>query len=297
MVTFKNDGKTVLTKDGVKIYYEVDGSLDREALFIIPGVGGSEEIYNNIADRLKDEFCVIKIDGRGIGLSDKPEGMYSIADMTWDVDAVLNDLGIKKAHLLGHSLGGFVAQEYYNRFPGRVKSLILVSTNAGYGDAHAVLASTQAINIINKKVEPDDPRLAEIILEKSLVIYHKNFVFSEEGKRKITEILLISKERVQYEHMVKRGYGGWQYSNFQNLKHIDVPVLVIQGADDQLAPAANAKIFGGEIPDCEVKIIQECGHLPFVEKEEEFIKLIRRFVEKNCAPTLTKPEKKAVLQV
>ena len=286
MVQFKNDGKTALTKDGVKIYYEVDGSLEREAIFIIPGVGGSEEIYNNIADRLKEEFCIIKIDGRGIGLSDKPEGMYTIADMTWDIDAVLNDLKIEAAHLLGHSLGGFVAQEYYNRFPSRVKSLILVSTNAGYGDSHAVLASTQAINIINKKIEPQDPRLPELILEKSLVIYHKNFVFSEEGQRKIMEILEISKERVQYEHMVKRGYGGWQYKNFDNLKEIKVPTLIIQGADDQLAPAANAKIFAEEIPGCEVKILEECGHLPFVEKEEEFINLLRKFLAIKVSPAL-----------
>jgi 3-oxoadipate enol-lactonase len=281
MHTFKNDGDYAVTGDNVKIYFEDDGNKANPPVFIIPGLGGSEESYNHIAERMQDDFRIIKIDGRGIGLSDKPEGNYTIPMLVKDVVAVLKKLNLESAHILGHSLGGFVAQELYNLHPEMVRTLILVCTNMGYGDSHSQLATRETVETFNEQVQPTDPKFQEKLLKKTLLMFDPSFVYSEEGRDAIMELSQINQTRVEYESLEKRGYAGWNYSNFENLKKINVPVLVIQGDSDKMVPRENADIFEREIPDCTKVVFEKCGHHPFIEKPELFVKTLEGFIREK----------------
>jgi pimeloyl-ACP methyl ester carboxylesterase len=86
---------------------------------------------------------------------------------------------------------------------------------------------------------------------------------------------------VEYESLEKRGYAGWNYSNFENLKKINVPVLVIQGDSDKMVPRENADIFEREIPDCTKVVFEKCGHHPFIEKPELFVKTLEGFIREK----------------
>ena len=280
---FKDDGQFVTTPDNVKIYFETDGNPNQPPILIVPGLGGLEETYNHVAERMKDRFFIVKIDGRGLGLSDKPEGMYSIDMLAEDVLAILDQLGFKKINILGHSLGGFVAQQFYNNHPDRVNSIILCSTNCGYGDPKAVLPPKAEIDRFNEVLDPAAPDFAQKALAKTLMCYDKSFVMSPEGQKAITEVAMMSKERVVYESLVKRGDGGWKFKNFDNLPKIAVPVLVIHGDSDQLVPIANADIFASNIPNCTKVVFQSCGHHPFIEKLDDFVKTLGDFVNKASA--------------
>lgn len=279
-MTFKDDGQFATTQDGVKIYFEVDGDAKNPPILIVPGLGGLEETYNHIAEGMKDHYRIIKIDGRGLGLSDKPEGMYSIDMLTLDVLAVLDLLGIEKINILGHSLGGFVAQQFYNNTPDRVNAIILVSTNVGYGDPNAVLPSKESIDRFNEVLNPEAADFAEKALAKTLMCYDQTFAFTPEGQQAITEVAMMSKARVLHESLVKRGDGGWKYHNFENLGNIKVPVLVIHGDSDQLVPLANADIFSNKIPCCTKVVFENCGHHPFIEKRDAFVSALSQFVSR-----------------
>lgn len=278
-MAFKDDGRFATTRDGVRIYFEEEGEAGKPPILIVPGLGGLEETYNHVAERMKNRYRIIKIDGRGLGLSDKPEGMYSIDMLTLDVLAVLDLLGIDKINLLGHSLGGFVAQQFYNNHPDRVNSIILVSTNCGYGDPNALLPPKERIDRFNEVLNPEAPDFAKKALEKTLMCYDQSFVFSPEGQQIIAAAAMM-RERIPYESLVKRGDGGWKFRNFEHLGKIGVPVLVIHGENDQLVPIANADLFAEHIPNCVKAIFANCGHHPFIEKVDDFIRTLGDFVDR-----------------
>ncbi len=99
-------------------------------VFLIHGIGASRHSWDGLVEHLKSEFRCISYDLRGHGKSPAPAPPYSLADLVCDLEALRAELGIDKAHVLGHSLGGMIAPAYARAFPDRVISLGLLSTAA-----------------------------------------------------------------------------------------------------------------------------------------------------------------------
>ncbi len=122
--------------DGTKIHYEVEGA--GSPLVLVHGFGGSLQTWRErgYVDALKDELQLIMIDARGHGESDRPtdEEDYDWRARVLDVVAVLGELGIEKAHLLGYSMGGAIAQSCNIYAPQRFQSLI-IGGSSPYGMA------------------------------------------------------------------------------------------------------------------------------------------------------------------
>lgn len=123
--------------NGVEIYFEVAGSGPR--LLALPGSGA--DLRNaNIGRPLEDRFTVLTLDQRGLGQSGVPAGPYTMADYAEDALALLDHAGWERAHVLGISFGGMVAQEIAIRAPERVDRLVLAcSSSGGAGGASAPL--------------------------------------------------------------------------------------------------------------------------------------------------------------
>jgi proline-specific peptidase len=280
---FKDDGQYVVTQDGVKIYFEADGIATNPPLFIIAGVGASEETFNHVAERLKNDYYVIKHDGRGIGLSDRPSTDLTIQMLVEDVIAVADHLKLDKINILGHSLGGIIAQQFYNQYPERVKCLILASTLVGYSDPKCVNVTQEVMGLLTTKTAfPEDPEFEQKMLDAAWLYFDESFVKTPAGREAVIEQLKINKARSDTNGIVKRGVPGWTFANSANLKNITVPVLVIQGTNDYLVPAGNADIFTQSIPNCQKVMFENCGHHPFVEKLDLFVKTVAAFLHKNA---------------
>ena len=97
------------TVNGIKIYYEEQGT--GEPLILINGLAFPMDLWFAQIRELSKDFRVIALDNRGIGRSDHPDEEYSIAMMASDAVGLLQSLGIAKAHVVGLSMGGFIAQE------------------------------------------------------------------------------------------------------------------------------------------------------------------------------------------
>ncbi|MDR0508476.1 MAG: alpha/beta hydrolase, partial [Candidatus Methanoplasma sp.] len=110
----------------IKMNYEVSGT--GEPVVLITGLGGDIPFWNGMISLLSDRYMVITFDNRGSGLTEYPDEPFDMKDMAGDVVSLLDRLGAKKAHVLGWSMGGNVAQEVALTFPERVASLTLVST-------------------------------------------------------------------------------------------------------------------------------------------------------------------------
>ena len=115
--------------NGFKLHYEIEG--EGEALVLIPGFASGLSIWTRQTPALSHHFRVVSFDPRGIDASDKPDGPQSIGLLADDVARLLLALHIPRAHILGVSFGGFVAQEFALKYPLMTRKLVLCCTSFG----------------------------------------------------------------------------------------------------------------------------------------------------------------------
>lgn len=111
----------------LNIYYEVHGQ--GEPLLLIAGLGNDCQAWQFAINTLSNHFKTIIFDSRGVGRSDTPSAPYSVKEMAADTIALLDHLKIENAHIIGHCLGGFIAQEIAINNSHRVRKLILEATS------------------------------------------------------------------------------------------------------------------------------------------------------------------------
>jgi pimeloyl-ACP methyl ester carboxylesterase len=122
----------------VRIAYELCGTLHwrRPWLVLIQGMGFDRFGWKPVLPHLRRHFRLVLVDNRGCGRSDRPAGLFAVADMAGDIVAVLDAAGIRRAHVLGASLGGMVAQELAVTHSERVDGLVLACTTPGWPFAY-----------------------------------------------------------------------------------------------------------------------------------------------------------------
>lgn len=269
--------KIVHLTDFIDLEIEIKGQAP-EYLLIIPGIGHSFKSYAKLSDQLCKEFTVITINTRGIGNSSKTTTNLSMADLALDIIKLCEHLNIQKFHLLSHSFGGMIAQELYNMSSQNIKSLILVSTQAGMKSKFSTLASKEDLETYREILNLDDPNYCEKALAKVNILFTEDFLLLKNSA------LLIQKEQKYYRESVKdmqeiqnRRSAGLTYAN-KNIENIKVPTLILQGALDRLVPEINAVTLNKLIKNSKLRIFENCGHFPFLEKQELFLKVVLSFL-------------------
>jgi 3-oxoadipate enol-lactonase len=114
--------------DGIRLHYEVLGRSSATPVLLIQGLGADKHGWDMQRLPLALQYRVIALDNRGAGRSDKPFGHYSLEQMAADAIAVLDEVGVEKAHIVGASMGGAITQIIGLRYPERVMSLTLACT-------------------------------------------------------------------------------------------------------------------------------------------------------------------------
>ena len=114
--------------DGIRLHYEVIGRSSATPVLMIQGLGADKHGWDMQRLPLAMQYRVIALDNRGAGRSDKPFGTYSLEQMADDAIAVLDEVGVEKAHIVGASMGGAITQIIGLKYPERVMSLTLACT-------------------------------------------------------------------------------------------------------------------------------------------------------------------------
>ncbi|HEX7821427.1 MAG TPA: 3-oxoadipate enol-lactonase [Sphingobium sp.] len=118
------------TREGVRLYWRLDGAADRPALVLLNSIGTDMGLWDAAIPHLLPAFRLLRIDARGHGASDAPTGDYSLPMLALDVAAIMHDAGIAQAAIAGVSLGGMVAMQLALDHPYRVSALALICTSA-----------------------------------------------------------------------------------------------------------------------------------------------------------------------
>jgi len=243
--------------DGCRTHLRRGGS--GEPLLYLHGASGAPAIMP-FMEQLAARFDVLVPEHPGYGLSDEPQWLENIHDAAYFYLDLLKQLNLQKAVVVGSSMGGWMALEMAVRDTSRIKSLVLV------GPAGIAAPGVQPADIFLMPPEElirslfhdqtlAEQRLAEPVTPESLDIALKN---------RHTTARLAWEPRLHDPFLPK-----W-------LHRIDVPVKIIWGAEDRILPVAFTKEFSRLMPKAEIHIIAGCGHLPQVEKPDEFCRIVCR---------------------
>ena len=265
---------------GVRINYYEAG--EGPPVILLHGFGGSAYSWRFLGPVLARDHRVLTIDLKGFGLSAKPEdGKYAISDQADMVAAFIRARDLHDLAVIGHSMGGGVTLMAYfmvaGDVPARIKKLVLIDS-AGYPQKLPLfiwLAKAPGLSSVGGKLIP--PRFATTrVLRKCY--YHKDRITEEQidtyayygslpGAR---EAIVATAQQIIPENIeaVTARY-----------KTIRVPVLIIWGAEDEVVPVSVGKQFKRDIPNSELVILPECGHMPPEEEPQETNRLITQFLK------------------
>jgi 3-oxoadipate enol-lactonase len=249
----------------VKIAWEERG--DGAPLLLIQGLGYGRWSWAPIVPVLAERYRVLWFDNRGIGDSDKPEGPYSARLMADDARQVLDEAGVGRAHVLGASLGGMIAQEVAAGSPERVDKLVLCCTTPGGAATVPMPDVTVRLFAEAATLEP------EVALRR----FVENALAADASAELIQEL---------YELRVANppDPAGWQAQaaaglTFQGVDGaITAPTLIVTGTEDNVVDPRNSDVLAERIPGAEVQRIDRTGHLFFWEQPGAFVSIVSEFL-------------------
>ncbi|MFC4769080.1 alpha/beta fold hydrolase [Effusibacillus consociatus] len=251
------------TIQGIKIRYDRLGSGD--PLILIHGLGERKEGWEQQYP-LADTFDLIIPDLRGHGQSEGAEAI-SIENFARDILHLMDDLGLEQAHICGLSMGGVIAQELYRQVPARCQSLILVNTYYFVPwMAREILYHLEMwkLNFLPKA------------LRMRLAAYTCLYSLDEQIIKRFHRS--IAPERTSYTRSVASCL---EVDNRRLLPTITVPTLIIGSDFDLLTPWWIQVFMHQAIPNSELVLIRNAGHMAKLERPEKFNTVIRRFLEKQ----------------
>ena len=260
--------------NGVNVSYKVEGR--GEPLVLIMGFAGPRMgwIFQRLAFRKC--FQVITFDNRGVGSSDKPSGPYSMRTMADDTIGLMDHLGIDKAHILGVSMGGMIAQEVAINYPERVRKLVLGCTFARIDDLGGHSADYQKALGLGEGSSTDE--LRAIPLRKVL-----SAVFSLAFNSWLCKMSMVPVSKVYARFMATEGVAAQLeailgHNTLDRLHMIKAPTLVITGTQDRLIRPGSSEAIANRIPNARLVGVEGGSHAFFVEMRSRFNREVLDFL-------------------
>ena len=255
---------------GVGIAYDVRGA--GEPLLLIQGLAYARWGWEPVLDPLAERFLVVAFDNRGVGDSDVPAGPYTALEMARDAVAVLDAAGLERAHVVGASLGGMVAQELALLAPERVDRLVLACTIPGGRRTYPMPDAT--VSLLTRAPSLPPAEALRLFVENAL---------ADETVRTRPEIV----ERILAHRLARpQSLAAWQaqasagvtFDAADRLAQIEAPTLVVTGTEDVVVDPRNSEVLAQLIPDARLERFDGAGHVFFWEQPERFVELVTDFL-------------------
>ncbi|WKA59206.1 alpha/beta hydrolase [Planococcus shenhongbingii] len=252
--------------NGVRLYYEEAG--EGMPVILLHGLGSSHAMFRQEMDFLKNEYRVIAIDCRGHGKSDKPV-KFTLNDHIEDVIALLDHLGIKKAHIIGVSMGSYIAQGVVLAHPDRVEKLVLVVSKA-----HGKTSSTQ--ELLTRYADE-----LEGIEEQKQMEYLSKYVFHNlPAIQKWQEEMAQIEPELSLTEMAAANKALEGFDFRSALPTVTAQTLIISGSYDGLNPPVRGQELASLIQNSTFVEFEQSGHAPNVEEPEKIITTVSAFLKK-----------------
>ena len=257
-------------------------------VLLIHGIGDSSETWADVMPQLAEHYRVIAPDLLGHGASDKPRGDYSIGAHANSMRDLLSVLGIERATLVGHSLGGGVAMQFAYQYPERTERLALVGTGGVDRQVTPVLRAAtvpgahlglMALRLPGMRY----PVTAAIWLMRAL---DTGLGLDAPDLLRVVDALPDAAARSAFIRTL-RAVVDWrgQVGTMMDRCYLTqgMPAMLIWGGRDQVLPAIHAGLAHVSMPGSRLEIFENSGHFPFRCEPQRFVTVLRNFIE-NTAP-------------
>jgi len=260
--------------NGISMYYQVHGR--GEPLVMIQGFGGGHEGWFFQTRAFREHFQVIVFDNRGIGKTERSPNPYSIETMAEDTVRLMDSLEIEKAHVLGMSLGGIVAQEVAIGHPERVMKLVLVCTTTGEAETSDVHPDMlKAIGVKEGTTEPD---LRSVDFTESMGTIVR-LAFNKRLYR--TVLVPLAKYQVG-----RAGTGGYLeqmeavvgHTTAERLDQVRAQTLVITGSEDRIVSPKSSEEIARRIAGARLVALSGGSHAFNIEMRGRFNREVLAFL-------------------
>lgn len=250
----------------------IDVAMDGkgEAIVLIHGFPMTRDIWDRQAEKLAQQMLAIRPDLRGMGRSSVPDGPYLMEVLAADIAGVLDAAGIERAAIVGHSLGGYVAMAFCRMYTERVTRLALVCSRLAADSPETARSREELADRLEREDRIDPavdayvPRLfaPATLEERAPVVTRAREIAAQNSARGAAAMLRGMAQRVDSNDIAE---------------DLDLPVLIVAGAADQVNAVAEAEAMRRAFPRASLEILRRSGHLPMMEQPDELADLLLRF--------------------
>ncbi len=245
-------------------------------ILLIHGWGGSGSYWRGTAHALSETARVIVPDLPGTGRSQPVEPAQDMFDQVNALKFVLDSLDVDKVQVVGHSMGGAMSLLLADLIPDRIERVVLTSTcffmTEGQMEVYkAIMNFIQLSMRIRFEWMANLPGLPQIMAMR--------YFYRVPSDRAILRQGLLDYLQLDFDTAVACADNATDPRIEEAGQRVQVPTLLIACRQDQIMPLENVEYSADLIPDCRVRWIEECGHLPMVEKPGEYMALLRDFLE------------------
>lgn len=269
----------------IQIYYEVKG--EGFPLVMINGLSDNLDCWDpRLIEALSKKFKLVLFDNRDVGRTDESDREYAMKLFADDTAGLMNSLEISKAHILGISMGGMIAQELVLNYPEKVTKLVLCSTGNQWcfsQEVSRIMLATGELPpaeltrmILSLKVASDFP--SDFLKQHPFVV----ICFTSDFVKENPDLANLIFQRAA-EHPISKE--GWRrqlnairgFNSHGRLQQIKVPTLVLHGRKDIEIPPENGSILAKAIPNARLVYLEKSAHY-LAEETREVIKVLMEFL-------------------
>ncbi|MHA2282432.1 MAG: alpha/beta fold hydrolase [Promethearchaeota archaeon] len=245
---------------------------------MVPGMGNGYETWNLQISYFRRKMMVLSLDNRGAGKSSKPDYPYTMDMFTNDIYALLNHLNIEtQIHLVGHSMGGIIAQAFVLKYPEIVKTLTILaaptyiddSFNQVFDQLETIMQDLDLENRFKKTLEFNNSEsfIKEITQNKSLY----DVLLDQFIKQSTT---------FTFKDYINQRAALSGFDTRKLLHNISQPTLIMHGTDDKIS-VEHSKILNEKIPNSRLELFEGLGHSFILEDPLKVNNLIWNFIQQH----------------
>ena len=262
-----------LLVNGIDLYYEIHGK--GTPLMLIAGLASDSQSWQPIVERLSQQYRIILLDNRGSGRTKPQDAETCIHTMADDCISLIRHLNLSSVHLLGHSMGGFIALDCAIRYPDSVSKLILVGTSAFNSERNNALFSDW--------VSYPESGMKDALWFRNIFYWIFTRHFFDDAKALESAVRLASEypypqTKIAFKnqvHTIK------EFNCLKDLSQIKSETLVLFGKEDLLFPPKESSKILRAIPWVDFTLIKHAAHSVQTEQPKAFINRIQAFLD-NC---------------
>jgi pimeloyl-ACP methyl ester carboxylesterase len=273
----------------IQIYYEVKG--EGFPLVMICGMNANLAMWDpHLVEGLSKHFKLVLFDNQGAGRTEISKREYTIRLFADDTVGLMNALRISKAYILGHSMGGAIAQELAINYPEKVEKLILCSTCSQHRGTQEERRMTETMTeamfqaskeelikmTLSSPLARNYPR--DFLADFPMMVYGLTSEFIKENPGLARSLLQLKyKYPISPKAMMNRYDAMLKFNSQTRLKHIKGPTLVLHGRKDMTVAPEESSILARAIPNAKLVYFEKSNH--FLEEEmNEVLKVITEFL-------------------